>query len=297
MSEQGYAQFATSMGHKVRQSGGVFWFNAHPHIYMSFPFDREIEPSQVDWVEVLGTDGWAARFTCGIDIGRPSYRIIADQKDYGLASLSGKARNQTRRGLEQCEVRPVSFAELISRGISLNKETMLRQGRKIGAGFEDYWIRYYKNAELAEGAEAWGAFVNGELAAYLIAFRMGAVSHILIVRSSSRFLKQYPNNALIYSYLNYSLSQTGISEVSIGLESIQEGMDTLDHFKIGMGFHKQPTGQRIVLRPVLDRFMKMGGLSITRTLLGSGWGSEALGKLAGMAKWYKEQPGKSKWSH
>lgn len=293
MSCEGYAHFLTAMGHCVRQSGGVYWFDAHPHIYMSFPFDREVDPVEVDWHAVLGNDGWAARFPCATSIGRPSYRIIADQDNYGLKSLSGKARNQTRRGLEQCEVRPVRFEELRTKGIPLNRETLHRQGRKISADFEDYWRRYYENAALADGAEAWGAFVKGELAAYLIAFRMEEVAHVLILRSSSRFLKQYPNNALIFSYLVHALNHSGLREVSFGLESIQEGMDTLDHFKLGMGFRKQSIGQRIVLRPALGNILQGQILKIARGMLREGWGNEKLGKLAGLVRWYSEQPRES----
>lgn len=290
MSCEGYAKFVSAMGHQVREVGGAYWFNAHSHIYMSFPFDREIEPCGMDWQAVLGRDGWAVRFPCDLSLGRPSYRIVADQADYGLNSLSSKARNQTRRGLEQCEVRAVPFGELHEKAMLLNRETLLRQNRKVGADFESYWTRYYANAAEADGAEAWGAFVDGALAAYLIAFRMGEVAHVLIVRSSSAYLKQYPNNALIYSYLDHALNRAGLREVSIGLESIQEGMDTLDHFKMGMGFRKQAVGQRIVLRPVLDKILSGPGIWAARRVLREGWGSERIGKLAGMVRWYEEQP-------
>jgi len=291
MSVVGYAQSLSAIGYTVRRENGVHWFNAHPHICMSFPFDREIVLDAIEWEPVLGKDGWTARFLCDLKVGRPSYRIIADQSDYGLHCLSGKARNQTRRGLEQCEVRAVSFEELLTHGLTLNRETMVRQNRKIGSGFDAYWKKYYANAALAEGAEAWGAFVDGKLAAYLIAFRMEDVSHILIVRSSFNFLRCYPNNALMYGYLAYALNMGGLREVSIGLESIQEGMDTLDHFKTGMGFRKQPIGQRIVLRPFLQKTLGgTSGMKIARFVLRDGWGSERVSKLVGLLRWYSDQP-------
>jgi len=67
-------------------------------------------------------------------------------------------------------------------------------------------------------------------------------------------------------------------------------MDTLDHFKMGMGFRKQPTGQRIILRPMLDRLFKGPGLKAARWLLKDGWGDERVAKLAGLVRWYEEQP-------
>lgn len=290
MSVEGYAKFLTGMGHKVRKHGGVYWFNAHPHIYMSFPFDHLLSPDAIDLKVILESDGWAARFPCDLAEGRASYRIIADQPDYDLMSLSGKARNQTRRGLENCEVRPVDFQELLTHGMPLNRETLERQGRSIPATFESHWKQYYKHAALSDGAQAWGVFVENNLAAYLIAFVMDDVAHILIMRSSRSYLKQYPNNALLYSYLNHMLKDGKVKEVSIGLESIQTGMDSLDHFKEGMGFRKEPVGQRVALRPVLRMLAKKPVISLGLHMLAHLPDNEKASKLSGLLNWYDEQP-------
>ncbi|RMG39449.1 MAG: GNAT family N-acetyltransferase [Methanobacteriota archaeon] len=290
MSTEAYADFLTRMGHTVRKVGGVYWFNAHPHIYMSFPFQKIVEPSNVNWLDVFLEDGWCARFPCSIDIGRPSYRIIVDNPEYDMKCLTSKARNQTRRGLESCEVRRVDFLELAEKGLALNRETLERQGRRIPSDFQEYWRRYYSEASRTDGAHAWGAFVDGELAAYLIAFVMDNVSHILIVRSSRKCLKKYPNNALIFEYIRNMLQQRVVGEISIGLESIQEKMQSLDHFKIGMGFRKEPVGQRIVLRPWLSGIMKPPILCITRAVLSQFPRNEQISKIAGLLRWCEEQP-------
>lgn len=290
MSAEGYANFLIGMGHNVRKHGDVYWFNAHPHIYMSFPFDTLVSRDAIDVKAILRTDGWAARFPCDLSEGRASYRIIANQPDYNLMTLSGKARNQTRRGLENCDVRPVNFQELLAHAMLLNRETLERQGRCIPEGFESYWKQYYKHAALSEGAEAWGAFVENDLAAYLVAFVMNDVAHILIMRSSRSYLKKYPNNALLYSYLNHMLKEGKVKEVSIGLESIQAGMDSLDHFKEGMGFRKEPVGQQIILRPALKMLAKKPMVNLGLQLLAYLPDNERAAKLAGLLNWYAEQP-------
>lgn len=290
MSTEGYAHFLRSMGHQVRKSGQVYWFDAHPHIYMSFPFQQLVDQDAVDWKKVLQGDGWAARFPCQLNIGRASYRAVVDNPGYDLQSLASKARNQTRRGLESCEVRPLDFQELLADGITLNRETLERQGRKATDDFDLYWKRYYAEAAKAEGGHAWGSFVDGMLASYLIAFVMEDVSHVLIVRSSQAYLKRYPNNALIYEYLRYMLHGGLVREVSIGLESIQEGMDSLDHFKLGMGFRKEPVGQRIVLKPWLSRLIRPPLLGIGQSVLRHMPNNETITKIAGLLRWYNEQP-------
>jgi len=290
MSAEGYAKFLKRMGHTVRKADGIFWFNTMPHVYMSFPFQNLIDPQNVDWAFVLGNDGWIARYPCNLDLGRKSYRIIADQKDYDLHCLSGKARNQTRRGLENCQVRPVKFEELESCGIEINKDTLKRQGRTIPKGFDEYWKKYFKEAARSDGAHAWGAFVDEMLVAYLIAFFMEGVSHILILRSLRASLKKYPNNALIFSYLKNTLANDKVSCVSIGFESLQTGLKSLDSFKLGMGFRKEPVGQRIFIKPAFQTIMKTPIIRLLAKLANLFPKNEKAAKFAGLLNWYAEQP-------
>jgi len=290
MSAEGYAKFLKQMGHNVRQTDGIFWFDTMPHVYMNFPFQYIIEPKNVDWEFVLGNDGWIVRYPCDLNLGRKSYRIIADQKDYDLHCLSGKARNQTRRGLENCQVRPIDFEELETCGIDINKDTLKRQGRTIPRGFDRYWKKYFREAARSDGAHAWGAFVDGMLVAYLIAFFMEDVSHILILRSLRTALKKYPNNALIFSYLKSTLSNDKISCVSIGFESLQAGLKSLDSFKLGMGFRKEPVGQRIFLKPTLQTIMQPPIIHFMSKLITLFPKNEKAAKFAGLLNWYSEQP-------
>lgn len=290
MSTEGYAEFLKDMGHTVRATAGVFWYNDFPHFYTCFPFHRIVDTQAVDVKGVLGNDGWAMRYPCAFHQGRKSYRLACAVQNYGLQSLSGKARNQTRRGLEQCHVRPLLFAELEVHGIPLNRETLVRQGRRIPNGFEDYWRRYYRAAARADGACSWGAFVGDRLGAYLIAFDMERVMHVLIVRSSTEHLKSYPNNALLFEFLRFSLNQGGCLEVSIGLESIRKDLTSLDHFKEGMGFSQVEIGQRVELAPRLALLFRP---AVCRVIL---WAApawkhgEKLDKLAGLLDWYRDQP-------
>lgn len=290
MSAEGYKTFLENMGHRVVSSGGAYWFNVHPHVYTCFPFDKIMAPDDIKPGEILGRDGWFIRYPCALEKGRPSFRIICNKRDYDLENLSGKARNQTRRGLENCEVRRIEFMELYDLGLKLNRDTLERQGRKLPADFENYWRNYYKNADSADGAESWGAFCDGELAAYLIAFRMDKCSNILIMRSSRDHLNKYPNNALLYVYNKHILTESNMSEVSIGFESIQGDMDKLDHFKKGLGFEQEAVGQRIEASSLIRPFMinpVMKGIVKFAEARGN---DEKFSKMAGMLKWYMEQP-------
>ncbi len=289
MSTDGFVGFLRGMGHIVRQTNDLYWYNEHPHVYTSFPFHKLVDIDRLPMAEVLGKDGWALRCPCEINKGRPSYRLTCTVRDYELSHLGSKARNQTRRGLEQCRAHPVSFEELAKDGLRLNSETLVRQGRHIPSNFSTYWQRYYDLASRTEGAHAWGVFVGVELAAYLIAFEMENVANVFIVRSSSKFLKYYPNNALFYEYLRNSLGANGYSEVSIGFESIRKDLASLDHFKMGMGFCAVPVGQRIELSPLFKQVLQRPVLNALIAIAPMWKHGEKLEKLGGLFEWYRDQ--------
>lgn len=289
MSTKGFASFLSTMGYQVRTAAGVYWYNEHPHIYTSFPFHQCVNPRGLVFKEVLGRDGWALRYPCEIAEGRKSYRLACAVPDYGMRYLSGKARNQTRRGLEQCLVREVTFTELAQQALRLNRETLARQKRSLPADFEGYWRRYFTAASQAEGACAWGAFAGEALAAYLIAFEMESIAHVLIVRSSTEHLKIYPNNALLYGFLQHALNRGRYREVSIGFESIRRDLRSLDHFKLGMGFSRIEIGQRVELAPALARLLPIPVLSGLLRVSPVWQHGEVLDKLAGLLEWYRDQ--------
>ena len=290
MSTAGYIAFLEAMGHKIREHAGVYWFNVHPGVYMSVPFHKLVSPAEIDVKKILIYDGIALRYPCALEHGRRSFRIVVNDPDYDLPSLSSKARNQTRRGLENCEVKPLAFGQLGDDGIRLNRETLSRQGRKIPENYETYWTRYFDAASKSDGGETWGSFVNGELAAYLIAFRMEGVAHILIVRSAQNHLSMYPNNALLFTYIKSVLGTSEIREVSIGLEPIQGDMASLDRFKAGMGFMQLTVGQRVEFNPLLVPLIKspLGRMAHSIAKHRSAR-SENMAKLAGMFSWYEKQ--------
>lgn len=284
MSTSGYAKFLRDIGHDVREEAGAYWFNVFPHVYQSFPFQKELSRDAVEASGFVGKRGcWIARYPCHLSEGRQSYRLSVMDSNYGMESLTSKARNQTRRALEQCQCRALGFDELLKSGIELNLETLRRQGRNPEKNFDSNWTVYYRCAAKADGADAWGCFVGERLAAYLIAFRMEDVSHVLIVRSHGELLKHYPNNALLFTYLQHCFAE-GLREVSIGFEGLQEELSSLDHFKDGLGFKRKPVGQRIDISPWILPFFPM--LTLVARIMPR---SERVAKFVGMVGWHNKQ--------
>ncbi|MCA9082728.1 MAG: hypothetical protein KDA81_01665 [Planctomycetaceae bacterium] len=290
MTPQYYAEFLQHIGHTVRQVGQTYWFDVAPRVYTPFPFELQLDPASLNINDVLQSDGLIARYGCRPELGVDSYRLVISDRNYDLSSQTSKSRNQTRRGLEQCACGPVDLSTFHAEGLELNRNTLQRQGRKIPANFETYWQSYYAAAARCPAATAWGARHEGQLASYLISFRIGSVENICIVRSDASRLKHYPNNAMLFTFLRNRFEDPTVTEVSIGLQSLLAGMEPLDHFKLGLGFQKQPMGQRIEFKRPWSRMLPGSMASIMSRALKPWATHERIGRVSGLLSWYASQP-------
>jgi hypothetical protein len=290
VSADDYVAFLEKMGHRVVVGRATYWFNSSPGIYMNFPFHKPAEPEPSEIRKVLGLRGLVARCACEVERGRPSYKIGCCDKDYDFSKLPQKGRNRTRRGLEQCTVRRLDFEELEPLGaLELNRATFVRQQRHIRRDHDRYWRKYYSAAAGIESMEVWGAFVENDLAAYLIACSIEDCMNVLILRSSVEHLKDNPNNALMYAFVREIMSRPEMSEVSLGLEPVEPGLEDLDRFKTRMGFIKVPIGQRIYMNPLLRPLCQQPLLTAFQRIAAANHKSQKSRKFVGLMNWYSDQ--------
>jgi hypothetical protein len=290
MNPHYHAEFLQSIGHQIKEQQGIFWFDLFPKVYTTTPCDFRIDPNNFVAADVLGDEGLMARYSCELDCGVSSYQHVVTDKDYGMNSLISQARNKTRQGLRHCTAGEIDPKELGTAGIRLHAETLIRQGRRLPHDFEEYWTKYFHAASKSPCATAWAAWHDGELASYLISFRSGSVEHICIVRSSQDKLKFKPKNAMLYTFLERTMAREEIREVSIGLQSLQPGGNSLDLFKRGMGFQERPIGQRIELRSGLQTALPRSFALLAAKTLKAFPGGEKQARLSGALNWYATQP-------
>ena len=290
VNPQHFAQFLERIGHTIRQANGLYWCNTQRGVYSSFPYHNDVDATEVDVGNVLKRDGLVARFGCPLEQGIESFRIVCDDPTYDFSLLRSRTRTQVRRGLEAFRIEQVDFSLLQKCAISLNADTLVRQGRRVPSNLESYWTRYYREAARTEGAETWAAFSGDSLAAYLISFTVEDVVNLLILRSSLQFLDAFPNNALLYRFVYDRIRSGDVKQISYGYESIQAGLGSLDQFKTGMGFRQAPVGQRIEfagwVRPMVNRFT----IPVAEQVLKRMGNTETIAKLNGIFKWYQQQP-------
>lgn len=255
-SVENAVEFLRAQGRHVVRTESCWWYSAYnqTRVYYSFPPNRVVTPSQDEVKEVFKSASGVKilrYLSPATSTGKDSY-IWTCRQPYSLQTLDSKARNQVRQGLKNCEIRSLSLSALESMGKRANAETMSRLGIDSGG------LNFSHTMQTNSAYEAWGAFVDENLAAYIVTHRIEDWAYIQINRSVQEYLKHRPNNALVFTVINELLSRPGISTVSYGWEPLYS-LDSLDHFKVGMGSVKEPVKQCALLvpwlRPVFSGFV------------------------------------------
>jgi hypothetical protein len=175
---------------------------------------------------------------------------------YSLASLDATHRKHVRRGLERCEPRAASPDELLRGGLRANLDTMARH-RRFDPEFGDArrWSRFVAAAATSPGVSVTGAFVDGRLAAYLVACRDGGWLHLLYKASRTADLPGRVNAALEFHVLREAARDPAIAVVCAG-HAGYVGIDPpADRYRIGMGYHPVPQTLTARFHPLLRPFV------------------------------------------
>ena len=253
MTLETYINFLGATGKKAIPDDGYIWCYINWGFYQSFPVHRPIHPPRARISKILwetpavglryGTDNHTGS-------GRSSFVYVCKKGEYTMNRLSANNRSKVRRGLKLCHIAPITNAEYFRKqGWALNAETLQRQGR-LERKAKQKWEKLTNCLGRFEGMEVWGAWVNEALASFVLTFQIDGCVNLLTFRSSKEHLRFYPNNALIHTVVSEMLGRDNVEIVSFGEESLQE-LTSLDAFKIGMGFQKQPIVQKIVLHPAV----------------------------------------------
>jgi hypothetical protein len=258
MTLEGYCLFLTALEKRLKWVGDVPFGPFRPFFYASLP--RFVMYDGVDakkaarmlWEGALGV-----AYPC-----REGSRVVTFLKAYrgayDLKSLHSSKRNQTRRGLENCEVKRVDWEQMRTRGLDINRSALKRQGRRSsGLSSGRWWDRQCRVSSRFSDVLAWGCFVDGELTGYVHVMlhdgvpegdgvaRAASVAHFM---TDSRHLRSYPNEALIFTATKALLEEFGCSYVLLGTSSDDP---RLSAWKRHMGFREDPVPFVIMINPIL----------------------------------------------
>ncbi|SEM42692.1 hypothetical protein SAMN04489760_1159 [Syntrophus gentianae] len=241
------AEFFERLGHKIISSPLAMWYDVQPHVLLSFPYYKLIEPTEEELESLVRIHKLRAiRYPTMLNkFGYISNIAINTSPDYDLSHLRSKARNLTRRGLENNKVEQVDFEYLIDKGLPLNEDTARRQGRESQYTDPNYWRKYCLAAKATNGVSAFGAFVQGQLSAFLVAIECGDWVEWVVNHSSTGLQNKRSNNALVFCAAQHFFQEKKRKGICYGLGSLEQS-DSLDHYKSTMGWQLEPVKQRLI---------------------------------------------------
>jgi hypothetical protein len=251
MTADGLLELFADAGYRTHRTPHARWYEPWPRVLLSLPSHDFVEPPEEETDALLRRVPAVAlrHVTPAGRQGKPSFQMVADGRDYGLARLSGSNRSKVQRGLKRFEIRTITGQELTSAGEVAFRETLARQ-RRLARHSVAQWRRFVAAAERRAGIEFWGAWRGEQLAAYMITFLVDDVCELYQGRSRNEFLRDYPNNGLVFTIVEEMLARRGFRQVTYGLEAL-EPVEGVDAFKLGLGFERRPAAQRVVFHPFL----------------------------------------------
>jgi hypothetical protein len=183
---------------------------------------------------------------------------ICSDRNYDFPSLSQNVRSHTRRGLARCRVEKLDFGYLAHHGHALREETTQRQMGKRAFSSQEDWERFCSNARRYPDIEAWGAFVEDNLATFVVGMLVEDCFYIHLQKSASALLKYYPNNAVLFAMMKAKLACPEVRFLSHGPKAFA-AKEGLRHFKTSMGFGLEPHTEGVVFNPLLKPFLMWKG--------------------------------------
>lgn len=289
MGPEIFAEWMTRQGHHVLRSASSYWCNHGPRIYQAFPYHWLIRPSDEELRTLcLHRGALGLRFSLPADApsGCVSYHAILEGTTYELETLGKWARKNVRRGLQNCRVEPLALTRLAEEGWALQRDTLERQGRRVGMTAA-HWRRHCLSAADLPGFAAWGAFVGEQLAASVITFRMEECIYMLSQQCRRDYLREHVNNALSFVVTREMIGRPGVRSIFYSLHSL-DAPPAVDEFKFRMGYQAKPVRQQVVFHPLVAPFANPISHAALRAMLRLRPGLAPLAKAEGLLRFYRE---------
>lgn len=267
MNADEFAGFWAAQGYKVISTRSCHWYNTEPFVFLSVPFHRMVTPDRGEMLRIwLQGRALVARYLSPAEESEANGGLyVCDDRRYDIPLLGPKARNHTRVGLRSCQIEQVEFSDLVKWGYEIDVQTYIRQGRDPGSLSREKWMRYCQAAGRTAGFEAWGAFIDGKPAAYVVCALIEDYYHLLRQSSATEYLRYCPNNALTFTLTQRALARPEVNYASYGLKSVED-TPGLNQYKESMGYTLKPLSDRLVINPVLRLVLNTGGAKAVRRL-------------------------------
>ncbi len=264
MTESEYAAQLVSLGGKVHFHDGVWWLRVKRGFCRPVWRNRCFAPKAVKPNFIEAFLGYAHGTDVLQDSG-VSYKVmrrdLGDDNSFDISSLSSNRRSKIRRGLKRIDVRLVDDIQpMLPRMMEVVVDARNRTGSGLSVQYyERHGASWQKTIQKLAGMKDnyfLVALKEGVVVAYYHLVVVGKTMSITAAKSHTDYLKEYPNDALIFTALDNAYNHWGCNSVWFGDYADDP---TLNQFKQGYGFQCVEIPKYECLRPgvgIVKRFIK-----------------------------------------
>jgi hypothetical protein len=251
-----FAGFWERRGRRVFEHNGILWGHHKGPFYTCFPQHLRIDAEPAELREIFSAGGVKGlRFPSAVRPGLANGMYVMNPQAYSLKTVNQRQRTHVKRGLDACEIRTMDHEELAALGLDLNRDTMARQDRSD----EDFldpvrWKQFAKAVHDTPAMAIHGAFVDGQLASYLISCREDDWVHMIYGMSRTHLREFYPNHALDFVFITGLSEDPSIRFISNGSTSMLPN-EGLDRFKRQMGYQLSEQNLCIHFHPLVSSLL------------------------------------------
>lgn len=231
-------------GYKIHFHQGVWWEKVNPFIYKPvLPLQKiftgkskpKLAVSFLGYSHCVPEGCYANKVWSVMEI---DYDCLSD---FSIKSLSSSKRGRVRKGLRLLEFKKIEDVESVIDDI---KNVCISTAKRTKHGKSPhYYVKHYKEwksfmiNEFSLPQREWcGVFYKDILIAYLYGYQIDNTMVISATKSHSDFLNKCPNDALLFTFLEYCKSLPGCKKVFFG--DYVYAVPSLNEFKKKYGFEK-----------------------------------------------------------
>lgn len=213
LTEAGLAEELRKLGRKVHEHNGVWWEMTSPFYTKPVSEFRPFLPGKARPDLLKSFLGYSHQVPERKYANRTLEFMILEGEDlrqFSMARLRSEKRNQVRKGLKLCEIRPIddidSWLEDI-RQINISQARRMMDDDTFGLPYTHYidheqeWKADMRRHKSMLGHEWVGAFYQGSLAAYMITCQVENIRFIQVMKSHTDHLKLCATDAIYFTVL------------------------------------------------------------------------------------------------
>lgn len=223
-----YAAAQQQVGRPIHQHQGIWWEQTHfGYCRTAYQFQRFLPGSAAPRLTKAPLG-----YSHQVPPGAPANRMVGWMlleggmwEGYGLDKLCQHRRINIRKGLKQCEVRPILELEPVLEEVrQINITQALRhmvvgaKGKATGyyAEHADHWRKQMRCLFAAGRDDWWGAYANGRLVGYLVAQQVESDLWIETVKTHTEAMKLRPSDALHWTVMERARRSDSVARVIHG---------------------------------------------------------------------------------